>query len=422
MSIPKQERQSTKLRSIINPAAILPKTRGRRVIIIVSVVLLIFGLLLALLGVVFFTNEITRRPSTFVGIDIAYGGENDVYRIADAVSGYTNLIILGSTNVTQDSETLTRVCDYLYQKGLYFIIYVGFSKSLTSLPPAGPDSEFFTRNQNRWKDKLLGAYMFDEPGGKQLDLPDARPAPAADNNSDAAIHYILDIEQFLSLYKNDYYSVPRMRLFTSDYALYWYDYMCTYDVVFGELTESHNRQITTALCRGAARVMNKQWGTIITWSTPDQSFIDNATKLYDDMTFSWQQGANYIVVFDAPPNNSTATTPYGILTNDHLNAMKDFWNYARTNPQPAQNSVQTAYVLPLDYGYGFRGPNEPLWGLFPADSLTQTILNDTYSLLNQYNSKLDIIYEAKTNGIPANLTYPTLIFWNGTTIQQSQYK
>lgn len=392
----------------------LPKTRGRRIILVVSVVLLIFGLLLALIGIVFFTNEITRSPSAFVGVDIAYGDETDVYRIAGAVSGYTNLIVIGSLQVTQNSTALTAVCDFLYQKGFYFIIYVGFSRSLTSLPPEGPDPEFFTRNQNRWKDKFLGVYMFDEPGGKQIDLPDARPVPAANNNSDAAIHYILAIEQFLSLYKNDYYAVPRLRLFTSDYALHWYDYLCNYDVVFGEFNGNDNRQLTVALTRGAGESLGKQWGTIVTWSTPQGSFLENATQLYDDMTYSWDSGANYIVVFDAPPENGTATTPYGILTTDHLNAMKSFWDYAKMNRQPAKNPAETAYVLPKDYGFGFRGPNDSIWGLFPADSFTQKIWNDTHNLLSQYHSKLDIVYEAKTNGIPVNLTYPTLIFWNGT--------
>ena len=398
---------------------IITKGRGRKAIIIISAILLVSGLLLAFLGVILFTNETARRPKTFVGVDVAYGDENDLYNIANAVSGYTNLIIVGSLNVTQDSSALTRVCDFLYQKGFYFIVYIGFAASPTSLPPNGPDSDFFTRNQGRWKDKFLGIYVFDEPGGKQIDLLNAKPAPAANSNTDAAIHYILGIESFLALYKNDYYGSPGLQLFTSDYALHWYDYLCNYDVVFGEFNGKQTRDLAVALTRGAAETMGKRWGTMITWSHP-QTTLENASQLYDDMVYSWQSGANYIIVFDSPGENGTATTPYGNITTDQLNAIKDFWNYAKTNPQPSQNPAETAYVLPTDYGYGFRGPSDTIWGLFAADSLTQKIWNDANTLLSQYGQKLDIVYETKTDGVPINLTYGTLIYWNGTTIQQSQ--
>ena len=51
--------------------------------------------------------------------------------------------------------------------------------------------------------------------------------------------------------------------FTSDYALYWFDYLSGYDAVFAELGWDHNRTQHIALNRGAADVQNKDWGTII---------------------------------------------------------------------------------------------------------------------------------------------------------------
>jgi hypothetical protein len=396
-------------------SAVKGKCRGR-IAIIVSALLLIFGLLLTLLGVVLLAKEVVEKPNAFVGVDVAYGDENDVYRIANTVSGYANLIVIGSLNVTENTAALTRVCDYLFQKGFYFIVYVGFSTSGV-LPPAGPDPGFFITNLSRWGNKFLGAYMFDETGGKQLDFPQARPAPSASNNSDAALNFIIEVQKYLSLYKNDYYASPGLSLYTSDYALYWYDYLASYNVVFGEFAGDQSRQLTIALTRGAAETQGKEWGAIITLSGQEGTTLENSTQLYNDMSLAWQSGAKYIVVFDSPGPNGTTTTPHGILTTDQLNAMKNFWKSAKDCQQPKQDPAQTAYVLPQDYGYGFRGPSDTLWGLWPADTLSPKIWNDTNNLLTTYGMKLDIVYETRTGSIPINLPYKTLIFWNGTTTQ-----
>lgn len=107
--------------------------------------------------------------------------------------------------------------------------------------------------------------MFDEAGGKQLDLPPInpdRPAFTAINYSDAATNYIIGVQNYLSLYKDVYYSVPQMKLFTSDYGLYWYDYLSGYDVVFAEfLGNQSQNQLAVALDRGAAESQGKDWGS-----------------------------------------------------------------------------------------------------------------------------------------------------------------
>jgi hypothetical protein len=339
--------------------------------------------------------------------------------VADAVSGFANLIIIGSSAVTANTTELTNVCNYLYQKGFYFIVYVG-SGNVSYLVPQGPDSSFFQMAINCWGEQFLGAYIFDESGGKQLDLPLNnldKPVPVANDSSDAALHYTLNMESYLYLYQDVYYSVPQMKLFTSDYGLYWYDYLSGYDVVFTEFVGNQSRQLAVSLDRGAAESQGKNWGAIITVS-PQFPTIENATQLYSDMTLAWENNAKYIVVFDGAGPNGAATTTYGSLTTQHLNAMKNFWDYTKDHQQPHQDPAQTAYVLPEDYGCGFRGPNDTIWGLFPADSLSAEIWNESDSLLATYGMKLDIVYETRTDSIPINLPYKTLIFWNGTTTVQ----
>ena len=76
-----------------------------------------------------------------------------------------------------------------------------------------------------------------------------------------------------------------------------------------------------------------------------------------------------------------------------------------------------AYVLPKDYGYGFRGPEDTIWGLWEADNLSSTIWNNVNALLEQYKTGLDIIYEDE---VQLNVTtYTKLVFWNGTTINNT---
>jgi hypothetical protein len=96
--------------------------------------------------------------------------------------------------------------------------------------------------------------------------------------------------------------------------------------------------------------------------------------------------------------------------------MKKFWNYATNNPRTTGDTAEIAYVLPQDYGFGFRKPDDNIWGLWPADSLSPIVWNDANKLINQYGMKLDIVFETLSNNLPVRLMYDKLIFWNGTII------
>jgi hypothetical protein len=52
--------------------------------------------------------------------------------------------------------------------------------------------------------------------------------------------------------------------FTSDYVLYWFDYLGGYDVVFAQLGWNDTLAKNIGLIRGAAQMQNKSWGAIIT--------------------------------------------------------------------------------------------------------------------------------------------------------------
>jgi hypothetical protein len=120
-------------------------------------------------------------------------------------------------------------------------------------------------------------------------------------------------------------------------------------------------------------------------------------------------GAKYILVFDTNENYT-----HGVLDPEHKDALKRFWQYATDNPRPGDPpSDRVAYVLPQGYGYGFRGPDDKVWGLWEADDFSFAISTEVGSLLDKYQHRLDIIYD---DGLEADNAYgySKLIFWNGT--------
>jgi hypothetical protein len=307
----------------------------------------------------------------------------------------------------------------LYQKGFYFIVFVAFAK-IDYLPPRGPDQTFFSMASARWGSKFLGVYLFDEVGGNQLDTTEkvvSGMLPSQFNARDYAYvseAYVQGLTGDIAISLSWFNPPPgQSQLFTSDYGLYWFDYLSGYGTVFTEFVGNQSRQIAIALDRGVANVFGKNWGVIITYQG---NIAENPTQLYSDMTFAWQSGAKYILVFDG---NSTDASMSGVLTQAHIDAIKQFWSYTKTNPQGGEYPADAAYVLPEDYGYGFRSSSDTIWGLWNADALSAYVWDEANTQLANYGNKLDIVYETRIDGQSITLPYKTLIFWNGTTIQNS---
>lgn len=81
------------------------------------------------------------------------------------------------------------------------------------------------------------------------------------------------------------------------------------------------------------------------------------------MILAYLSGTKYIVVFNYPKIEGN---DYGIMTDEHFDALKRFWNYVKNHllheiygPEPKR----IAYVLPKDYGWAFRGSRDKVWGL-----------------------------------------------------------
>jgi hypothetical protein len=366
------------------------------------------------------TPEKGEPSGLFVGVDMAYDNVTEIKQQVDEIRPYTNTVVIGSTGITFDLEKLTDLCQYLYDRDFYFMIY---AHPENESGPLAIQRQWVLDAKPRWGERFLGLYGFDEPGGRQLDnasykiVKDKDWVPIAKSNNwtEAADKYVNTAFVYLHHMIEDQMGGLGLPLFTSDYALYWFDYKAHYDVVFAEFGWNYSRTINVALDRGAANIQNKDWGVMITWTytqPPDnKSYLESGDELYDDMVLAYENGAKYVLVFDTNGNYTQSS-----LQPEHLDALKRFWRYATDNPRPSDPPTdRVAYVLPKDYGYGFRGPDDKIWGLWEADEYNASlrISTEVGSLIREYQNRLDIIYD---DGLEANNTYgySELIFWNGT--------
>ena len=368
----------------------------------------------------------TAAPDVYVGIDAAYDNAT-ITSLIDQVSAYTNLFIVGCTSITENQTKLDSTCQYLYDKGMSFIIYqdapIGsytafnysgnrtgsFNATNAPFPQRNPGNYSgqepptnFTRPSNlftvsnwtqtakeRWGSKFLGVYYIDEVAGRQLDLaPGWVEVQNASSYVDAADQFNETVTRSVQWFRDRYSGGQELNLFSSDYALYQFDYDAGYDVILAQLGWNYSRQLNIALCRGAATVADKEWGVMITWEYTEAPYLESGSRLYDDMVLAYENGAKYIAVFD-----SNEAYTQSVLTADQLNALKDFWQYAKDHPRtqnPASDRV--GFVLPADYGYGFRGPGDSIWGLWPADAYSTNLSGTIGAKLLEYGEKLDIVY------------------------------
>ena len=351
-------------------------------------------------------------PNLYFGVDVAFESIALTEQLIDNVSSYTNFFVIGCTGGYNDTR-LTIISQYVYDKGMSFIVY--------SDTPNYPSRQWLADAQSKWGNSFLGIYYLDEPGGRQLDQSTLTAVTKVGKNGDtAAENYSLAAAQYVktinSLLRNGQYAITNnfaypteYPLFTSDYALYWYDYEAGYSTVFAEFALNYSRSLNIALVRGAATVQNKNWGVMITWKYTQPPYMENGTELYNDMVFAYENDAKYIIVFDSNKNFTQ-----NVLQQGQLDAMKQFWQYVQANPRTSSPaSDRTAYVLPEDYAYGFRGPADKIWGLWNADSLTLDISMSVATLMQMDGNNLDIVYPSQTL---ESAGYQSIIYWNDTRL------
>ena len=377
---------------------------------VASLIFLVALLILLLFsGIHFYLNSCSDsgKVDVFVGVDVAHDNITSLKERIDEVKTYTNFFVIGSTGITFYPTKLDDVCQYLNDSRLNFAVYMHTTANTTV---NFTQSEWLADAKQKWSAHFAGLYPYDEPGGHQIDSDGEFMlinSQQAENYSDAANKYVENLTGILAEYKN--HDLP---LLTSDYALYEFDYRAGYDVVLAQYAWNHSRPLNTALCRGAATIQSKDWGVMITYTYDTPPYLASGPEIYQDMVTAYENGAKYIVLFDYARDPGTKVT-HGILQHEHLDALRQFWQYVKEHPR-TDNKVENriAYVLPKDYGNGFRGPNDWIWGLFSPDENSSEIWNDVNMWVEENKPLIDVIYEdTLQNG---KFNYSRLIFWNGT--------
>ena len=201
-------------------------------------------------------------------------------------------------------------------------------------------------------------------------------------------------------------------IFTSDYGLYWWDYKSGYDVVLAQLGWNNSVAQEIALVRGAANLQGKSWGTILTWKYTQAPYLADGNEVFNQMKTSYENGAQYVILFNYAENMSG---PYGTLQEEHFQALERFWNEVVQNSSVVHGGIKAkaVLVLPKDYGWGMRNPQDSIWGLWKADSSSQQLWNQVQNKIAEYGSKLDVVYD--DSSYPVVGRYSQVFYWNQTS-------
>ena len=377
-------------------------------------------------------NGETYPVEPYFGVSFCGNTTAEAKLLIDRTKDYTNLFVLQSGPISKNETATNIICDYAVESGLDFIVFFGWFD--TNQPWQIPWLEYA---KERWGDNFLGVYLFDEPGGVQLDynwtswwrhiqdvdaefyqtirsyIEKNENQTVTRDYAEATKRYLHNLWTHIELEK---LSKRSIKAFTSDYALYWFDYLAGYDTIFAELGWNHNTAKHIGLCRGAATVQQKDWGTIIVWKDRDpenetKGIYKTGLEMFKDMLLSYETGADYVIIFNYPtdpPGN-----PYGILTDEHFEAMQQFWNFMQHHPEKyGKTDAQAALVLPENYAWGMRYPDDSIWGYWGPDENSTQIWNLSQTLLDQYGLALDIVYDDPD--FPIADMYQETVYWNYT--------
>jgi hypothetical protein len=389
------------------------------------------------------------NPDVYVGVAFAGNTTAEAKQLIDKVKDYTNLFVFatGSNPISKNQSEIEEICNYAVANGLSVIVNVGFkdateAQSWNWFWQQSSLDAIKQRWTQMWGTKFLGMYYNDEPGGIQLDASWRQFYEWALNNyldrsNSTSAQMLNDIAQKLLSYVNngtkptpdDYeleadffmqrvitYDIGMENLtasgiptFTSDYGLYWWDYKGGYNTIFTELGWNDSVAEQIDLVKGAARLQDKDWGTMITWKYYSPPYLDTGDEIYSQMLESYQAGAKYISIFNYPYDGGA----YGTLTDQHFAAMQKFWNTITTKQVADLSAPEAALVLPKNFGWGLRNPNDTIWGFWLTDNRTQQTAFVTSKLVSYYGVNLDIVYEDSAYPV-SKVNYQHVYYWNST--------
>ncbi len=377
-------------------------------------ILIIILLLSAISLPIIYNAHIKANAEDDFFFGVSFGGKtaSQAKLLIDKVKGYTNFFLINSWDIAINETALNEVSEYAVDADLHFMVFFDFiSRVVYPWHQTWLDTA-----KDRFGDKFLGIYIYDEPGGKQIETGQWDEGEWLKSVFMNVSDYSEAAEAFVSTMpqSNSWVDLQsrNIAMFTSDFALYWFDYLAGYNTIFVELGWNHNRTQHIGLNRGAANVQEKDWGAIIVWNARDpeddeRGIYKTGPEMLEDMKVAYQAGAKYVIVFNYPYDQT-----FGILEDEHFEAMETFWNLTQS-PQDSLEKVkaEVAFVLPKDYGWGMRWPEDRIWKPeWGPDNSSLLIWENMNKLIERYGLRLDIIY----NDTRFDFTekYLEIYYWN----------
>ncbi|MDR2707753.1 MAG: hypothetical protein LBB87_03280 [Nitrososphaerota archaeon] len=272
--------------------------------------------------------------------------------------------------------------------------------------------EFFTSTRNNptikdinnfYTSENITKYPYDMPSYEEL----LEQYPL--RNVDSAAQFFVDTNKsYLEHIDKEQLQKEEILIFTADYGLYWWDYLGGFDVILAELGWNNTIAQEIGLVRGAANLQEKSWGTILTWKYDQPPYLTDGEEMFEQMKTSYQAGAEYILIFNYSEDPENPNT----LQEEHFQALEHFWNDVVQNPKIKHGSIkaEAALVLPQNYGWGMRPPEDNIWGTWPANSTTQQIWNQVQNKIETHGLKLDIVY--KDPDYTVSEKYANIYYWD----------
>ncbi len=420
-------------------------------------------------------NNFSGKPAdAYVGVAYCGNSVADGKMLIDKVKGYTNLFVLQSGLLQRDFKSVDELGDYAVSAGMFFLPYFGayvqtsFSSWLESAKEKWGDhflgvyyadeaggkmlDNYVTFEDSATGDKITkteyGDVFVQQPDGVQINYDfngfiHLYEPSNSDTNNEATfypngtvnivkaatngfsyrtyqqlqnIRPFKDVnetaQRFIERDKNNIdYLKNNTKVFTSDYGLYWFDYLSGYDVVLSQLGWNLTLNQQIAQVRGAAQMQGKEWGAVITWKYQQPPYLDNGSEILSQMRTAYECGAKYIVLFNYYDSDSN---PYGTMLTEHFQALESFWKDVIKNPNEIRGSIKadSALVLPHNYGWGTRWMEDKVWGIFKADNQTRQIWDLMVLTLQKHNLKTDIVYADNEFTLPTQ--YQNVYYINAT--------
>jgi len=286
---------------------------------------------------------------------------------------------------TGESITKTKYGDIVVKKSDGTVIHYELSGIIHVREPTDENDDSSAAYVTFYPNGTITGQLSNQSSFKTYeDLMSVKPFKDTD---DAAERFVARDQNKIEYLKNNSVTV-----FTSDYALYWWDYLSGYDVILAHIGWNLTLTQQIALVRGAAKLQNRDWGIVITWKYNKPPYLANKTEILDQMQTAYEAGAKYFVLFNYYEEGGN---PYGTMQPEHFQALEDFWNDVVKNPHITQGSIKadSVLVLPKNYGWGMRWSEDKIWGIFKADDKAQQLWDLVQSALKNHGLKTDIVYE-----------------------------